>query len=661
MGRTLNPPTSAVREISTVVPVNKGGTGADNVVDAALNIGAIPKAYIGRAGGVGTLNNFGRIPASQLPASIVPEVTLSGSRSLYLSQVATFVISNYDANTTYTVSASSGTISRTGANITYTAPGVAGDYTITVNGRTVTVNVSAVRPTRPVLTSSTSGENSIASSAVMYVNGSAFSMQSGSGTHLSTDWEVYRDMALTSLLSTSLNDTVNKTSLQVSNLDLTSTYYVRARYRESSGSLSDWSTTLVVQTKDLYTLQLEEAKLTMPGTDSIGSSNEFLFLKAVALDSTGTRVAVGNWSGSPSSGGQANQGRVYIFRRSGSTWTLEQTLAASDFASMDYFGVSVAFDANATRVIVGAHNKTGSYAGQGAAYVFTRNTTTNVWTQEAKIANPSPTASNEYFGWSVCMSSDSTRCVVAAHGKSSSSGAAYSFTRAGSTWTLEATITPSSAEAASFFGVGMSMTPDGSRLAVGGYTYTAGATANAGAAWVFTRSGSVWTQEQKFWATDAAASSYFGGCISISADGTRVVVGAQQSTVNSLANAGAAYVFSRSGSVWTQEAKLTASNRQANDYFGSSVAISNSGNTIIVGAYRGDYGLQTDAGEVYIYTRNGTVWTEQKILVSSDSAAQRGFGTSAHMSNDGTRAAVVSGNRSASTFYFLAAYILTAS
>lgn len=661
MGRTLNPPTSAVREISTVVPVNKGGTGADNVVDAALNIGAIPKAYIGRAGGVGTLNSFGRIPTSQLPASIVPEVTLSGSRSLYLSQVATFVISNYDANTTYTVSASSGTISRSGANITYTAPGVAGDYTITVNGRVVTVNVSAVRPTRPVLTSSTSGENNVASSAAMYVNGSAFSMQSGSGTHLSTDWEVYRDIALTTLLSTSLNDTVNKTSLQVSNLDLSSTYYVRARYRESSGNLSDWSTTLVVQTKDQYILQLEEAKLTMPGTDSVGTSSDLLFLKAVALDSTGTRVAVGNWSGTLTSGGQSNQGRVYIFRRTGSTWALEQSLSASDGGSMDYFGVSVAFDANATRVIVGAYNKVGTYNGQGAAYVFVRNTTTNVWTQEQKIDSPNPNNSSEFFGWSVCMASSGARCVVAAHGKASSSGVAYSFTRAGSTWTLEATIAPSSSEAASFFGASMSLTPDGTRLAVGGYTYTAGATANAGAAWVFTRNGAVWTQEQKFWATDAAASSYFGGSISITADGTRVVVGAQQSTVGGLANAGAAYVFSRSGSVWTQEQKLTASNRLAGDYFGSSVAISNSGNTILVGAYRADYGPQTDAGEVYIFTRNGTVWTEQKILVSSDSSAQRGFGTSAFMSNDGTRAAVVSGNRAASTFYFLAAYILTAS
>lgn len=654
MGRTLNLPTPVVRDITAVVPVNKGGTGASDAVTAATNLGAISKTKIGQPGGVATLNSFGRIPTAALPASIAPDVTLSGSKSLYLSQVATFTISNYDASTTYTVSASAGTISRNGATITYTAPGVAGDYTLTVNGRVVTVNVSAVRPAKPTLTATTSGEGTVTATA--YLTGSAFAMQTGSGTHLSSDWEIYTDIGLTTLFASSLNDVTNKIGFNVSGMAVNTAYFARVRYRDSTGGLSDWSTTVVIQTKATYVFSAEEAKMVMPVTEQVNTASESWFWKTVYLDSTGTRVAVASPTGALSGSGTPAQGRVYIFKRTGSTWAIEATLSASDPASADYFGNSVAFDSDATRCIVGAWAKSGTYTYQGAAYVYVRTGTT--WAQEQKIANPSPSNSLEYFGWTTVMDSTGTRVAIAAHGKDSTLGTVYTYTRSGVTWSLEATITAATRVSSAYFGSSLSMTPDGTRLAIGAYQDTAGATTTAGAVYVYLRTGSTWAVESKLIATDPVSGSYFGGQISIAADGSRVVIGAQQSTVTSLSQCGAVYVFSRSGTAWSQEQKITASDKRAGDMFGSSVAISSTGNTVLVGAYRADYNSTTDAGEVYVFTRNGTTWTESKILIASDSAATRGFGTSVHISSDSTRAVAYS--RHMTGTYFLAAYVFTA-
>ena len=157
MGRNLNPPTAKMREITSVVQINKGGTSADDAIEAAANLGAISTAALGLPNGPVLLDNFARLPASSLPTSLSPSVTLGGRSSLFLSEVAQYTITNFDVTTTYTISASAGTISRNGATITYTAPGVAGSYTITVNGRTVTVVVDAAKPVRPTIALSTSG------------------------------------------------------------------------------------------------------------------------------------------------------------------------------------------------------------------------------------------------------------------------------------------------------------------------------------------------------------------------------------------------------------------------------------------------------------------------------------------------------------------------
>ena len=171
-------------------------------------------------------------------------------------------------------------------------------------------------------------------------------------------------------------------------------------------------------------------------------------------------------------------------------------------------------------------------------------------------------------------------------------GAAYVFTGSGSTWTQQAKIQASDKQASDNFGYSVSI--DGDTIAVGAiYEDTGGS--NAGAAYVFTGSGSTWTQQAKLMASDKAADDYFGRSVSI--DGDYVIVGATLEDTGG-SNAGAAYIYSRSGSTWTEIKKIQASNVSAGPQFGTAVAIENG--TVCIGAiYESTYGSQS--GATYIY------------------------------------------------------------
>ena len=139
---------------------------------------------------------------------------------------------------------------------------------------------------------------------------------------------------------------------------------------------------------------------------------------------------------------------------------------------------------------------------------------------------------------------------------------------------------------------------------------------HAGAAYVFTRSGTSWSQQAELTASDAAANDNFGSSVALSGD--TALVGAYDKTVGGKRGAGAAYVFTRSGTSWSQQAELTASDAAAGDWFGNSVALS--GDTALVGAYGKTVGGQNSAGAAYVFTRSGTSWSQQAELSAADAA-----------------------------------------
>jgi len=313
--------------------------------------------------------------------------------------------------------------------------------------------------------------------------------------------------------------------------------------------------------------------------------------------------------------GGTSAGAAYVFTRSGATWTQQQKIQASDKQASDYFGWKVAISGD-TVVVNALYEATGGSAA-GAVYIFTRSGTT--WTQQQKILSSDIQASDQ-FGISVSISGDTV--VVGAFGESTGgifTGAAYIFTRSGSTWTQQQKIQASDLQAYDQFGQSVSIFGD--TLVVSAvYEDTGGA--NVGAAYVFTRSGTTWTQQQKIQASDLEAGDQFGASVSISGD--TVVVGAWAEDTGA-SNAGAAYVFTRSGTTWTQQQKIQASDLEANDQFGQSVSIF--GDTVVVGA-RGEGTGGSLAGSAYVFTRSGTTWTQQQKIQSSDLQAGDQFGYS---------------------------------
>ncbi|WP_437984572.1 FG-GAP repeat protein [Sorangium sp. So ce117] len=311
-------------------------------------------------------------------------------------------------------------------------------------------------------------------------------------------------------------------------------------------------------------------------------------------------------------------------------WTEEEKLLPGDGTASSLFGRSVAISGD-TAVVGAPYTATtvgGVLRANGGVYVFTRSGST--WTQQAKLTCGDP-GINEGCGWlghSVAISGDTIAASAPAKrgtGGASSVGAVYVFVGSGSSWTLEQKLYASHAVAGDAFGWSVAL--DGDTLVASSDSHDHSAV-NDGAAWVFTRSGSTWTEQQELIPDDAAQSDGFGRSVSISGDS--IVVGSPQDDAPS-SNQGSAYVFVRSGSSWTQQAKLVSFGTGSGTYFGESVAIN--GDTVLVGAYNYWNPLNT-SGAAYVFVRSGSSWTGQQVLAPTGAAAWDSFGISVAIQGD---------------------------
>ena len=300
-------------------------------------------------------------------------------------------------------------------------------------------------------------------------------------------------------------------------------------------------------------------------------------------------------------------------------------LTANDGALSDQFGISVAL--SGTTALVGAESKTvGSNFAQGVVYVFTFNGST--WVQRQELT-ASDGAGGDGFGSSVALS-DTTALVGAAGktiGSNSGQGAAYVFTYNGSAWVQQQQLTASDGAAGDDFGnlVALSATT----ALVGAAEKTIGLNYAQGAAYVFTFNGSTWNQQKELTASDGHVYDQFGWSVALS--GTTALIGAYFKTIGSNTQQGSAYVFTFNGSTWSQQQELTANDGAAYDYFGSSVALS--GTTALVGAFEKTIGSNTAQGAAYVFVDSGGHWTQQQELTASDGATYDEFGNSVALSD----------------------------
>lgn len=312
----------------------------------------------------------------------------------------------------------------------------------------------------------------------------------------------------------------------------------------------------------------------------------------VAMSADGSIIAIGR----PYSAQSGNErGDIVVRTRSGSTWSNASgspTLAASDKGDYDKLGRGIDISGDGNYIIAGAPGETSN---TGAAYVFYQGST-HTWAQQAKITSTGG-ATSEQFGVDVDIDADGTRAIIGAWKEDTSSntedyGAAYVFKRTGTSWAQEARIVSSDIALDDEFGNSVAInTTDGTVAIVGAYNK---ATA-AGAAYIFKRDGTSWSQDAKIVADDAAAYDYYGWRVAITADGSHVFVTAQLEN----SNQGKIYVYKNtSGSTWAQQATIVQSSR-ATGYFGDGLAVNNSGDIVIAGASR-ETATGSNAGAVYI-------------------------------------------------------------
>ena len=303
-------------------------------------------------------------------------------------------------------------------------------------------------------------------------------------------------------------------------------------------------------------------------------------------------------------------------------------LLADDAGVSDRFGFSVSISGDTA--IVGAYGDTPNGFSSGSAYILSN--VGGIWVQQAKLV-PADGGVDQWFGHSVSISGNTA--VIGAHRDDDNgplSGSAYIYINDGGVWTQQAKLLADDGELGDDFGYTVSISGD---------TALIGARRDdnwTGSAYVFLRSGGVWTQEAKLLALDANMGKEFANAVSI--DGDLAVVGAVADDENGNLS-GAAYIFGRSGGVWTQEAKLMAHNAMEFDQFGYSVAIS--GSSAIVGArYENINGDRS--GSAYVFIDNDGVWIQQAYLWPTDGSAGDEFGFSVDIDGD---IAVMGANRHA--------------
>ena len=294
-----------------------------------------------------------------------------------------------------------------------------------------------------------------------------------------------------------------------------------------------------------------------------------------------------------------------------------------DSADLDVFGQAIAIDGN--HVAIGAPSV--SENSNGSAYVFRR--VGSIWVQEA-VVTASDGAPDDEFGHSVAICGDFL--AVGARlddDNGGSSGSAYVFERIGSQWLQIDKLTPSDAADDDQFGnaIAISCTPDGVRIAVAARQNGDFGTAS-GSAYVFRHDGDRWIEEAKLLASDGQAWDLFGFSIAMSGD--RVVVGARATSFVG-DGLGAAYVYTRDGFKWTEEAILSASDEDEADFFGYSVSVN--GDLIGVGASNDEENGST-TGAAYLYRFDGKSWAEEQKLAQSDPTPSAGLGFSIFVQDD---------------------------
>jgi len=367
---------------------------------------------------------------------------------------------------------------------------------------------------------------------------------------------------------------------------------------------------------------------TQQGNKLVGTGNSGSSIQgsSVAISADGNTAIIG---------GQADNssiGAAWVFTRSGGTWNQQGTkLVGTGYTGTNISqGSSVGISADGNTAIVGGN---GDNNGIGAAWVFSR--TGNTWTQQgSKLVGTGYIGSTISQGTSVALSADGSTAILGGFADNNYVGASWIFARSGSTWSQQGSKLVGTGYTGTniYQGYSVAMSADGNTAAAGAYLDGS----SLGAVWVFTRNGNTWSQQgSKLVCTGNTGSPvYMGYAIALSADGNTAIAGGYFDNVSQAT--GAAWVFTRSGGNWSQQGnKLVGSGFTVSSEQGHSVGLSADGNTAVIGGYGDD----SHTGAIWVFTRNGSNWSQQGgKLVGTGSSGSPSLGWSLALSADGNTA-----------------------
>jgi hypothetical protein len=341
----------------------------------------------------------------------------------------------------------------------------------------------------------------------------------------------------------------------------------------------------------------------------------------------------------------ADVGSAYVFTLIDNVWHQQAKIIANDAKANDTLGGNVAlFGKTAVLGAIG-HDKNGENS--GAVYVFDGSGST--WVQQTKLTALDGTK-GDAFGQSIAVSNDII-VVGAPHDDENGkgSGSIYVFNRIGSDWVQQAKLFAPDGQEGDLFGISVALS--GNTILIGADLHDQKAI-NAGAVYVFTRTGTKWSYQAKLMAADGGETDIFGVRVALSGDTALISARRDDDEIMGV-DAGSAYVFTRTGTTWQQQAKLTAPDGAADDRFGRSVALS--GDTALISAMHQDE-KGANSGSAYVFTRTGNTWSHQANLTADDGAPGDVFGWSAALSNGNALIGATrnddKGNESGSAYIF---------
>lgn len=360
----------------------------------------------------------------------------------------------------------------------------------------------------------------------------------------------------------------------------------------------------------------------------------------LALDTDGDTMVVGAFTNNNLG---VDAGAAFIYTRTGITWTKQATLIpATPRAPIadDYYGFAVAISGDGNTAVIGAHRWDFSGTNTGLFFVWKRSGVT--WTQSQYFSTPASLNLNEHLGFDIKLTQDGSRLIVSEPFSSdgvNNPGQVHIYTRpdANTIYSYLTSINSPTPQNAEFLGHNLALTPDGNTLALNA-PYRDTTHVDSGVIYVYTWNGSTYIHQSTLTNPTPATSEIFSAwALNISNDGNHLVT----SSYAENSNTGASYYYSRTAGVWSSSTQIIPNfTPAAGSYFGYNPCLNADGDVLIVPSHQETVGGTANAGAVYIFTRSGSTWTQRQKIVSQVITVNGAYGSGSVYSYDGKYAAI---------------------